>query len=586
MVRASDVRWVLDGRYAVTRALGSGGFGEVFLARDEILGRDVALKVLSRRCADDGKLIERFGREARSAASLSHPNVVAVHDFGQNPEDGAPYIVMEYVPGYTLADLVKKEGALASRTAVAIALGVARGLEAAHRRGVVHRDVKPANILLADTLANAPADAPANASGNAVTPGAVKVADFGVACALDDGTLTEENAVVGTAHYLSPEQAMGRAASPASDLYSLGVVLYEMLVGRRPFEAEDAESPLAVAMKHVTEEPDPPSASNPEIPSALDALVMRLLAKDPEGRPAGAAALAEELEELGRMDGSFASDFIGNGIADVDRRSTPNGIGVSGRTAGTEEPATLRIPPPHGGRTEPAGNDARTGRRGGRGGRIGFVAPAAALLFVAFLTVSAVALGGERLGERLWGMAGWARVIPFVPGASDAGGQAQTGQAGRPASDKVAPGGTDDGPSGLKEAGADAEADTGMDAGAKRAAIKYYEAVDQKNWAYTYGKLDSRSQEMFTEREWRRRNQWFAENEGLELASMQVDVTGLSASGTEAGVNVLRTFGNGVVIDRDTAFVFEEGSWKHRLIGRELFLFMPGATHGEFVEAR
>ena len=558
------MRGVINDRYTVLRTLGSGGFGEVFLARDGVLGREVALKVLGRRCADDGGGIERFRKEARSVASLSHPNVVAVHDFGQDPEDGAPYIVMEYVPGVTLADVLEGEGALAPGAAVAVALGVASGLEAAHRRGVVHRDVKPANVLLAG----------ASTTGTGA-PSAVKVADFGVARVVDEDTLTEENDVVGTAHYLSPEQATGRPAGPASDLYSLGVVLYEMLAGRRPFEAEGAESPLAVAMRHVTEEPDPPSASNPEVPPALDALVMRLLAKDPERRPASAAVLAEE---LGRMDGSA----VGRG-AD----SKFSEIWADDRTVGTEghatELRTSRIPPSseasrgeRAARGEGGGGPPR--RRGRRGGRLRLAAPAATLLFVVLLAASAGALGVERLQAA----AGWAAIVSPGPGTTDAGGEARAGQAAA----ETAGGG----PSSVKEAGADAgadaRADAGADAGARRAAVEYYEAVDRENWAYTYGKLDSQSREMFTEDEWHQRNQWFADNEGLELASMEVDATDLSASGTHAEVNVRRAFENGVVIDRDTDFVLEEGTWKHRLVGRELFLFMPGATHGEFVEAR
>ena len=553
------MRGVINDRYTVLRTLGSGGFGEVFLARDGVLGREVALKVLGRRCADDGGGIERFRREACSAASLSHPNVVAVHDFGQDPEDGAPYIVMEYVPGVTLADVLKGEGALAPGSAAAVALGVASGLEAAHRRGVVHRDVKPANVLLAGAGAF----------------GTVKVADFGVARVVAEDTLTEENAVVGTAHYLSPEQAMGRPAGPASDLYSLGVVLYEMLAGRRPFEAEGAESPLAVAMRHVTEEPDPPSASNPEVPPALDALVMRLLAKNPERRPASAAVLAELLaKELGRMDGSAAG-----GRAD----SKSSGIGADDRTVGMEghatELRTSRISPSY---EAPCGERAERGeggggtlrRRGRRRGRLRFATTAATLLFVVLLAASAGALGGERLQAA----AGWVSIVPPGPGTTDSGGEARAGQAAAETADG--------GPSGVKDDEADARADARAGAGARRAAVEYYEAVDRESWAYTYGKLDSQSREMFTEAEWQRRNRWFADNEGLELASMEVDATGLSASGTHAEVNVRRTFENGVVIDRDTDFVLEESTWKHRLVGRELFLFMPGATYGEFVEAR
>ena len=328
-------------------------------------------------------------------------------------------------------------------------------------------------------------------------------------------------------------------------------------------------------MRHVTEEPDPPSASNPEVPPALDALVMRLLAKDPEGRPASAAVLAEELK---RLDGSAVG-----GVTD----SSSSWIGADVRTVVTEgratELRTSRILPsseaPRGERpgSEEGGEGTvrrRGHRRGRRGGRLRLAAPAAALLFVVLLSASAGVLGGERLQV----VAGWASTGPSDPGTTDVGDEAQTGQAAVETADG--------GPSGVTDAGADARVDSRADARARRAAVEYYEAVDRESWAYTYGKLDSQSQEMFTEPEWQQRNQWFADNEGLELASMEVDAAGLSSSGTHAEVNVRRTFENGVVIDRDTEFVLEEDTWKHRLVGRELFLFMPGATYGEFVEAR
>ena len=296
--RLSRVRRVVDNRYTILEALGSGGAGEVFLARDEVLGRSVALKVLSRRYAGDEEFVERFRREAQSAAALSHPNVVSVHDLIEG--DGDLCIVMEYVQGVTLAELIEREGALPWRAAAAVALRTARGLEAAHRRGIVHRDVKPANILLANLPEGVSDDRFGEALADAVVGGraTLKVTDFGVALVGSARPLTEKGVIMGSVQYISPEMVVGEAAGPRSDLYSLGVVIYEMLAGRRPFEAAEAESPLAVAMRHVTQTPFPPSEANPEVPPGMDAATLALLAKDPGERPESAGALADELEAL------------------------------------------------------------------------------------------------------------------------------------------------------------------------------------------------------------------------------------------------------------------------------------------------
>ena len=261
----------------------------VYLAHDEVLGRDVAVKVLDKRLAGHAEFVERFRREARSAASLSHPNIVAVHDSGQT-EDGDRFIVMEYVPGGTLKDHLDEKGSLPSGEAASVALQVARALAAAHERGVIHRDIKPQNVLL-------------TASGEA------KVADFGIARAAGSATLTGTGLGPGTARYISPEQAKGEPIGPSSDLYSLGVVLYEMLTGSVPF---DAESPLGVVMKHIEEAPRPPAEIDPRVPERLNGLTLRLLAKDPGYRPENAAALVEELEgalrELDRPAAARAED--------------------------------------------------------------------------------------------------------------------------------------------------------------------------------------------------------------------------------------------------------------------------------------
>jgi eukaryotic-like serine/threonine-protein kinase len=234
---------------------------EVFLARDRILGRDLALKVLREDFAKDADFLSRFQREAVSAASLNHPHVVQVYDQG-HAEDGRLYIAMEHVPGGSLKDLTTRRGPLDPAEAARLAAQVAETLGAAHERGIVHRDVKPQNVLIDEA-------------------GDAKVADFGIALAASTSTTSGTNRVFGTASYMSPEQAMGERVGPASDLYSLGVVLYEMLTGRVPFEAEGA---LATAMKHVTDQPVPPRERDPSFPEAMEALVIGLLAKAPEDR--------------------------------------------------------------------------------------------------------------------------------------------------------------------------------------------------------------------------------------------------------------------------------------------------------------
>ena len=266
---------IVDGRYVLGEALGSGGMAEVFLAHDEVLDRDVALKVLRSQYVRDEEFAERFRREARAAAGLSHPNIVQVYDRGET-EDGTLYIAMEYVSGGTLKERLVEGGPLESGPAAGAATQIAAALGAAHERGVIHRDVKPQNVLV-------------SASGD------LKVTDFGIARAASAVTISVTNAVFGTAGYISPEQALGEPATPRSDLYSLGVVLYEMLTGELPFKADN---PMALCMKHVTEPLRPPRQLDPSIPPEMDALVTRLLAKDPADRYASAAGLLDDLERV------------------------------------------------------------------------------------------------------------------------------------------------------------------------------------------------------------------------------------------------------------------------------------------------
>jgi beta-lactam-binding protein with PASTA domain len=269
------VQQLVDNRYRLVKSLGCGGMADVYLAHDDTLDRDVALKVMSSRYASDEEFVERFKREAQSAAALSHPNIVSIFDRGES-EDGTYYIAMEYLPGGTLKDRILKRGALPARTAAAVALQMAEALRAAHERDVIHRDIKPHNILI---------------TGH----GDVKVTDFGIARAAASSTMTRTGHILGTAHYISPEQAMGEPVGPASDLYSLGVVLYEMLTGELPF---DADTPLGIAMKHVNGHLRQPKELNPAVPDGINAITLRLLAKNPEDRYASDSELIEDLERV------------------------------------------------------------------------------------------------------------------------------------------------------------------------------------------------------------------------------------------------------------------------------------------------
>ena len=266
---------LVGGRYTPHGLLGSGGMAEVFLAKDEVLERDVALKILKEQYAENEGFVELFRREAQSAASLNHPNIVTVYDW-ERSEDEIYYMAMEYVPRGTLKDRIRTEGFLDPYTAVELTYCIAQGLGFAHERGMIHRDVKSQNILLTEA-------------------GTAKVADFGIARAADATTTSGSNLILGTAGYMSPERAQGGPVGPWSDLYSLGVVLYEMLTGELPYGAQDQ---VALATKHVNEPPRSPREANPEVPEVLDALTLRLLAKDPSERYGSATELLEDLRRV------------------------------------------------------------------------------------------------------------------------------------------------------------------------------------------------------------------------------------------------------------------------------------------------
>ncbi len=296
------------GRYAVIEPVGSGGMADVYRARDELLGREVAVKVLSERFATDRAFVERFKREAQSAANLSHPNIVSLYDYGA--EGSTYFIVMEFIDGRSLSDLIAEEGPLLPERAAEIASDVTKALERAHTAGLVHRDIKPSNIMLTSS-------------------GQTKVTDFGIVRALGgdaEHTMTQTGMVIGTAAYLSPEQAQGNPVDARSDVYSLGCVLYEMLTGRAPFTGD---TPLAIAYKHVREDPDPPSTANPDVPSALDAITLKALAKNADNRFLSAHEMNEDLQRFLSGQRVQATPVLAG--------STAVAPAVSGRTSVMEE---------------------------------------------------------------------------------------------------------------------------------------------------------------------------------------------------------------------------------------------------------
>ena len=271
MTERLEAETVVDGRYRVLNRLGSGGMAEVYCAQDLQLGRKVALKILYRRFAEDGEFVERFRREASSAAGLQHQHVVAVYDRGEY--DGTYYIAMEYLEGRSLKTIVQQEAPLDPDRAIDLTIQVLRAARFAHRRGIIHRDLKPHNVIV-------------DADGRA------KVTDFGIARA-GASDMTQTGSIMGTAQYLSPEQAQGHAVSAASDIYSIGIMLYELLTGRVPF---DGESAVTIALKQVNERATPPSAYNPAVSPELEEAVMRALEKDPANRYPDAEAFIAALQ--------------------------------------------------------------------------------------------------------------------------------------------------------------------------------------------------------------------------------------------------------------------------------------------------
>ena len=356
-------------RYELGRRIGRGGMADVFLGRDTLLDRHVAIKVLFAEFATDPNFVERFRREAQAAANLSHPNIVNVYDWGKHA--GTYFIAMEYVEGRTLADILRSHRQLTAKQATEIATEVAAALSFAHEAGLVHRDIKPANILIGSN-------------------GQVKVADFGIARAMNSAAelnLTQAGAVMGTATYFSPEQAQGAQPDPRSDLYSLGVVMYEMVGGRPPFTGEN---PVSIAYKQVHDHPQPLNQLAGDVPRAYEAIVAKLLAKDPRRRYANASALRDDLRRF-RNGEQVMALVAATAAAGMAGASTTAATAVTPRTTGAT--AIAPTAPPH----TPTGSSAAAGYYEPPPSRTGWYALAA------FFTLIALGIAGFLLFRGLSG---------------------------------------------------------------------------------------------------------------------------------------------------------------------------------------
>ena len=275
---------VIGNRYEIISEAGNGGMATVYKAKDNILNRLVAIKVLKDEFTTDQEFVKRFNTEAQSAARLTHPNIVSVYDVGYEEENNLYYIVMELIKGKTLKEIIVNDGALSWKWAVNIAMQIASALEAAHKENIIHRDIKPHNIIITEE-------------------GVAKVTDFGIAKAVSNSTITAFGTTIGSVHYFSPEQAKGGITDAKSDIYSLGVVMYEMLTSKVPF---DADTPVSVALKHMQEEPIEPIEINEDIPSAVNSIVMKAMQKDPINRYQSATEMISDLgKALKDPDGDF-----------------------------------------------------------------------------------------------------------------------------------------------------------------------------------------------------------------------------------------------------------------------------------------
>ncbi|MER7361762.1 Stk1 family PASTA domain-containing Ser/Thr kinase [Nonomuraea wenchangensis] len=366
---------LLGGRYELDGVVGRGGMAEVYRARDIRLDRIVAIKTLRSDLARDHTFQARFRREAQSAASLNHPAVVAVYDTGEDVTDGAPvpYIVMEYVDGRTLRDLLRQDRRLLPERAVELVDGILRALDYSHRGGIVHRDIKPANVMI-------------------TRAGDVKVMDFGIARAMADSaaTMTQTAQVIGTAQYLSPEQARGERVDARSDIYSTGCLLYELLTGQPPFTGD---SPVAIAYQHVREEPIPPSQIDPEIPAWADAIVLKSMAKDPAQRYQSAGEMRADIQRAmsGMPTDAQTMAMNAGGYGQGTRMMT-----ATHAAAGPATQRTNAVPPYEYGDGEGGGRGGRRRASGGGGNglktALWIIIPL--LIIGAFVTVGYIVFGG------------------------------------------------------------------------------------------------------------------------------------------------------------------------------------------------
>jgi serine/threonine-protein kinase len=385
-VTSSGERTILNERYEIQARIGRGGMADVFSARDLLLDRKVAIKVLFPEFAVDPTFVERFRREAQAAANLNHPNIVNVYDWGKY--QGTYFIAMEYVQGRTLAEILKANKQLTSKQAAEIASEVAAALGFAHDAGLAHRDIKPANILIG-------------------TNGQVKVADFGIARAMNaptESNLTQAGSVMGTATYFSPEQAQGAQPDPRSDLYSLGIVMYEMVAGRPPFTGEN---PVSIAYKQVHDPPQPINQIVADVPKAYEAIVAKLLAKDPKMRYPSAQALRDDLRRFrnGESPQALTMAASAQGRTVVVPSAGVAGPPPSATTVNPTLPANMPrsgpvAPTPYGSATQamdgyPRGASPDAAYYQGGRSHAGWYA------LVAFLALAALAVGGVLLFQSL-----------------------------------------------------------------------------------------------------------------------------------------------------------------------------------------
>jgi eukaryotic-like serine/threonine-protein kinase len=416
----------LGDRYQLDHRIASGGMGAVWRAVDRLLDRPVAVKLLRRELADDPAFVERFRREARAAAALTHPNVAGVFDYGER--DGQAFIVMELVEGENLAERLARTGPLPWPEALAVAEQVARALAAAHAHGLVHRDVKPANVLLGNGIG----DGSPHGTRSLPDPLVVKVTDFGIAQAAQAATtLTGTGTILGSASYVAPEQASGEQVGPAADLYSLGCVLFEMVTGRAPYQGDNA---VALATQHISGPVPNPRAIRPDLPGTVAAIVLKAMQKDPGQRFASATAMADALAGARPTAPAAARSgettavlpVVGAGPpprwASVDGRppaAVPGAAAPSGPTERAQPlPASLR-------QTRPVGPPPRIRyRRTGGAGRwaraVGALAVVALVLLAWFTFRDAREVGPPRTGGAATATAAGSRVrLPDVRGLSD-----------------------------------------------------------------------------------------------------------------------------------------------------------------------